>query len=244
MTNSLTSVAEKLETQYGLTPGILAALTRAESGGNMKAVSSAGARGMTQFMPGTRDDMIRKYGVDPWKDPESALKATAIYLAEIREKVGNDPKKMLAGYNWGPENVKKYGDHWLDHAPGATKKYIADIMGNVGGDIDVSYQPGSGNDDDQIERRRRRLRALGMNEDDVNALTPEQMLGAQFLIMFLTLAIAAANNPVQQQQLPIPPGLQGSFNPGDSSDVVGTLPAPLPQFAQRSAAFAQPSFPA
>lgn len=50
-----------------------------ESGGRSDAVSSAGARGLTQFMPGTRADYLRRYGVDAWASPTQAIKAMELY---------------------------------------------------------------------------------------------------------------------------------------------------------------------
>lgn len=50
-----------------------------ESGGRRNAVSSAGARGYTQFMPGTRQEYLDKYGVDAWGGPKSAIKAMMLY---------------------------------------------------------------------------------------------------------------------------------------------------------------------
>lgn len=233
MTNSVNSIAKELEERHGLTPGLLAALVRQESGGRMDAVSPAGARGMTQFMPGTRQHMISRYGVDPWRDPESALKATALYLSEIRETVGNDPAKMLAAYNWGPGRVRdavaRYGNDWLSHAPRETKGYVANIMRTIGQDINFSYTPGSGDDDDEISRRRRRLRGLGMSEEDVERLTPEEVLGMQFITLILSLAISAANRASQQ---PAPTRLQVSdVDPGLllTAPATPTAIAALPQ---------------
>jgi hypothetical protein len=68
--------------KYGLPNGatLLLKIASGESGFNMKAESSAGARGATQFIASTRDEWIRKYHVDPWKSPDEAIHATAIFM--------------------------------------------------------------------------------------------------------------------------------------------------------------------
>jgi hypothetical protein len=81
-------------------PELLAKLAKGESGFSMGAVSSAGARGGTQFMPGTRADFIKRFGVDAWKNPDSAVHAAALYLA-------HDPRG-LAGYNPGMGSYTSY----------------------------------------------------------------------------------------------------------------------------------------
>jgi membrane-bound lytic murein transglycosylase B len=68
--------------KYGVANGatLLLKIASGESGFNMHAVSSADARGATQFIPSTRADFIKKYGVDPWKSPEEAIHAAAIFM--------------------------------------------------------------------------------------------------------------------------------------------------------------------
>lgn len=68
--------------KYGVANGatLLLKIASGESGFNMKAVSSAGARGGTQFIPSTRAEYVQHYGVDPWKSPEEAIHAAAIYM--------------------------------------------------------------------------------------------------------------------------------------------------------------------
>jgi hypothetical protein len=86
---------------YGVSgPKLLAKVAKGESGFDMGAVSSAGARGGTGFMPGTRQDFIRRYGVDPWAGPDEAVHATELYLQ-------HDPRG-LAGYNPGDPSYTSY----------------------------------------------------------------------------------------------------------------------------------------
>lgn len=92
-----------MEAKYKLPPGLLGALVRAESGGNPRAHSPAGAVGLTQLMPATAKGL----GVNP-HDPKQNLEGGAKYLAQ-QIRTFRDIPKALAAYNAGPGAVKKYG---------------------------------------------------------------------------------------------------------------------------------------
>jgi hypothetical protein len=99
-------LAEGQAHRYGLRNGatLLAKIASGESGFNQGAVSSAGARGGTQFIASTRQEYIEKYGVDPWKSPDEAMHAAAIFMHTTG----------LAGYNSG--GGQEYIDYIL-HQP-------------------------------------------------------------------------------------------------------------------------------
>jgi soluble lytic murein transglycosylase-like protein len=85
-----------------LHPWLLAALVQAESGFNPRAVSRAGARGLTQLMPVA----IQEHGVmDPW-DPGENLRAGAIHLRRLLDRFG-DLRLALAAYNAGAATVER-----------------------------------------------------------------------------------------------------------------------------------------
>lgn len=66
--------------KYGISGKKLAAKeVVGESGGRRGAVSSAGARGYTQFIPPTRQEYLQRYGVDAWAGPRQAIKAMELY---------------------------------------------------------------------------------------------------------------------------------------------------------------------
>ncbi len=95
------SVDRVAREKYGISgAALLAKLTKGESGGRKNAVSSAGARSYTQFMPATRAEYIKRYGLDPWRSADEAEHATAIYLRK-------DPRG-LAGYNPGDPGYTNY----------------------------------------------------------------------------------------------------------------------------------------
>jgi hypothetical protein len=94
-----------------------------ESRFNAQAVSPKGAQGIAQFMPQTAD---WRGLVDPF-DPIEALKNSASYLHELREKFGN-LGLAAAGYNAGPGRVSA----WLAGRralPSETRNYVAIITG-------------------------------------------------------------------------------------------------------------------
>ena len=94
-----------------------------ESRFNAQAVSSKGARGIAQFMPRTAD---WRGLADPF-DPIEALKNSAGYLHELRDKFGN-LGLAAAGYNAGPGRVSAWlaGKRAL---PGETRNYVAIVTG-------------------------------------------------------------------------------------------------------------------
>jgi soluble lytic murein transglycosylase-like protein len=90
--------------KYNVDPALLRGLIRQESNFNANAGSPAGARGLTQLMPGTAAAL----GVDP-SVPAQAIEGGAKYLRQQLDKFGGDPAKALAAYNAGPGAVQRYG---------------------------------------------------------------------------------------------------------------------------------------
>jgi soluble lytic murein transglycosylase-like protein len=105
--------------RWGIDPVVLAAQAQKESGGNVNAVSPAGARGLMQFMPATAAAM----GVDPL-DPASAVNGAARYMSEMLGQFGS-LELALAAYNAGPGAVRRAGNR----APYAeTIRYVQQVM--------------------------------------------------------------------------------------------------------------------
>lgn len=89
--------------QYGISPALVEAVMWQESRYNPKAVSSAGAIGLMQLMPGT----ARSLGVNP-HDPWQNVFGGAAYLRMQLDRFGNNVPLALAAYNAGPEAVARY----------------------------------------------------------------------------------------------------------------------------------------
>ena len=94
---------ESAAAQAGLDPRLLAAVVWSESGFRPDAVSSAGAIGLTQLMPGTAEGL----GVDP-TDPIQNLNGGARFLASMVRRFGS-LELGLAAYNAGPGRVDAAG---------------------------------------------------------------------------------------------------------------------------------------
>jgi hypothetical protein len=94
----------KAGTKYGISPKLLAAVAKVESGYNPQAVSKVGARGLMQLMPSTAKGL----GVDDAFDPEQAILGGAKLLAHNLHEFKSLPL-ALAAYNAGGGAVKKYG---------------------------------------------------------------------------------------------------------------------------------------
>jgi soluble lytic murein transglycosylase-like protein len=92
-------------TANGIDPALLAGLVKQESGFNPNAGSGAGARGLTQLMPGTASGL----GVSNVLDPVQSLNGGAKYLKQQLDAFGGDVTKALAAYNAGPGAVKRFG---------------------------------------------------------------------------------------------------------------------------------------
>lgn len=93
-------LARTAEEKYGLPTGILDAIRTQGERSNNGQVSNAGAQTPYQFIPPTRQGMIRNYGVDPYKDPISATAAAAFHLLESHRRTGSWDK-AIAGYEGG-----------------------------------------------------------------------------------------------------------------------------------------------
>jgi len=96
--------ARKIAREFGIPVPLFYGLISAESGWNPGAVSSAGASGMTQLMPGT----ARGLGVEDPFDPIQNMRGGAKYLAQ-QFRTFKRWDLSLAAYNAGPGAVSKYG---------------------------------------------------------------------------------------------------------------------------------------
>jgi soluble lytic murein transglycosylase-like protein len=86
-------------------PNLVKAVILQESGGNPKAMSPKGAKGLMQIMDGT----ARMLGVNDPFDIKQNIQGGVKYLADLIKKFEGDIKSALAAYNAGPAAVKKYG---------------------------------------------------------------------------------------------------------------------------------------
>lgn len=91
--------------KYGVSPTLVKAVIRAESGYNPNAVSSKGASGLMQLMPGTARSLKVSNSFDPKDNVEGGVK----YLRFLLDTFRGDVSLALAAYNAGLGSVAKYG---------------------------------------------------------------------------------------------------------------------------------------
>jgi soluble lytic murein transglycosylase-like protein len=113
-------VAKAAARKHGVPEDLFLRLVQQESGWNPVAVSTKGATGLAQLMPGTAE----KLGVDI-ADPEENLDGGARYLRMMFDKFGTW-ELALAAYNAGPGAVEQHNGI----PPYAeTENYVKAILG-------------------------------------------------------------------------------------------------------------------
>lgn len=111
--------------RFGIPEAWIHAVMRMESAGRIGAVSSAGAMGLMQLMPGTwaRQRARLGLGADPF-DPRDNILAGTSYLREMYDRYG--AYGMLAAYNAGPGRYEEWRDKRRP-LPAETRAYVAKI---------------------------------------------------------------------------------------------------------------------
>ena len=89
---------------HELSPALVRAVITVESGGDPSAISSAGAMGLMQLMPGTAST----YGVADAFEPSQNVDGGCAYLHDLLARYRGDLTLALAAYNAGPGAVDKY----------------------------------------------------------------------------------------------------------------------------------------
>jgi soluble lytic murein transglycosylase-like protein len=91
-------------TEHNIDADLLASVVRAESGGRVRAVSHAGARGLMQLMPGTATEL----GVEDAFRAEQNIAGGTAYLDQLLVRYHDNVALALAAYNAGPAAVDRY----------------------------------------------------------------------------------------------------------------------------------------
>lgn len=92
---------DDLARSHDVPAGLVRAVIAAESAGNPRAVSSAGAVGLMQLMPGTAAAL----GVNPW-EPLDNLRGGIAYLGGLLREFDRDARLALIAYNAGPQHAR------------------------------------------------------------------------------------------------------------------------------------------
>jgi len=111
----------------------------AESGGDPRAVSRVGAKGLMQIMPGAEADVLAATGREKGDlfDPEYNIAIGTAYLRMLADRFDGDAYLVLSAYNMGPTRVAKLRQQYPDlssrdlvetHAFNETRRYCRKIL--------------------------------------------------------------------------------------------------------------------
>lgn len=109
--------------RYKVPVALVTAVAAQESGFRPRVVSSAGAIGLMQLMPGT----ARRFHVSNPLDPRQSLAGGIAYLASLSARFHGDIPLILAGYNAGAHAVIRYGGKIPPFAE--TEAYVPAVIG-------------------------------------------------------------------------------------------------------------------
>ncbi|MDR1486954.1 MAG: lytic transglycosylase domain-containing protein [Deltaproteobacteria bacterium] len=113
----------KASNTYKVDPALIAAIIKAESNFDPKAISWVGARGLMQLMPNT----AKLVGCQDSFDPEQNIMGGTRYIRMMLNRFNGNVTLALAAYNSGPERVSK-----IMAVPeiSETKNYVRTVVKN------------------------------------------------------------------------------------------------------------------
>jgi soluble lytic murein transglycosylase len=129
---------EQHASKYDLNPLLVAAIIRSESNYKPHLVSDKGAIGLMQLMPETANWAADKMGIVPptaaqLHDVETNIAIGTWYMDSLHKQFAGNDAMMIAAYNAGPTNVRKWQndgvwdgrfDTSLDIPFGETRHYM------------------------------------------------------------------------------------------------------------------------
>ena len=126
LTSPYDAYFEEAANTYNVPVALLLAMGQVESGFNPNVVSSAGAIGIMQLMPGTAASL----GVDDPYDPRQNIMGGAKYVFQLIDQFQDFPNALelvIAGYNAGPQAVVNAG--YQVPAYKETQNHVQKVMG-------------------------------------------------------------------------------------------------------------------
>jgi soluble lytic murein transglycosylase-like protein len=141
---SYESLVRMEATRAGISPWLVLALIKQESGFEPRAVSRVGARGLMQMMPATgtlqaRKEKMADFDPDSLFVPRVNTRLGIAYLRDVLKRYDGNPYYALAHYNAGPNALER----WLPRLSGRpieegvedigyaeTRDYVKRVMAN------------------------------------------------------------------------------------------------------------------
>lgn len=126
----------------GIAQALIYAIMREESGFNPKIESWANAKGLMQLMVKTAEGVAKKEAIADFKseqlfEPKVNVRLGSAYIQELSDQLGGNPALVIAGYNGGYANVKRWLDErgqlpldlWVEDIPyGQTRNYTKRVL--------------------------------------------------------------------------------------------------------------------
>jgi soluble lytic murein transglycosylase len=133
---------EKHTREAGIEVDLLQALMREESALDPRAMSWAGALGLTQLMPYTARSVAARLGIknitpERLLDPDLNIRLGAAYLGDLMKRFNGTQEYALAGYNAGGGAVSRWRrdrpdhalDEWVEEIPiSETRGYVKRVL--------------------------------------------------------------------------------------------------------------------
>ena len=120
------NIIKKTADRYGLEPGTVAAVIKAESNFDKNAVSQKGATGLMQLLPETAEYIAEKIGYTEkinLKSAECNIELGCAYLEYLFEKFTTE-REVLCSYNAGEGRVTAWLSDKTYSSDGKTLEYI------------------------------------------------------------------------------------------------------------------------
>jgi soluble lytic murein transglycosylase len=113
----------------GVDPRFILSIARQESHFQADAKSVAAARGMTQFIAETADQVAHELGKENFQpdelyNPDTAILFAAQYLSKLFRQFPGQPQAVAGAYNGGADNISRWMARSRSLAP---ERYVAEI---------------------------------------------------------------------------------------------------------------------
>ncbi|MBN2403271.1 MAG: lytic transglycosylase domain-containing protein [Spirochaetes bacterium] len=124
--SAFSDLVEKDAEKQNIPKEMIFAVMKAESTFNHKAVSSAGAVGLMQLMPPTAKDIAKGMNMKEFdlKDPSVSIAFGIKYITWLNKFFKGDFAAVMAGYNAGAGNVKK----WMNEFNSTDEDYFIEFI--------------------------------------------------------------------------------------------------------------------